>query len=147
MYFKTFSSQESVPPETVVKEQLKKYPNFDSQPDLSNGPHEPDERFLDVIVHFQMHDITGEFPIVSSVVLYLTNFVFKHVPDGYPKDFPLPSAHSDSFSVYVEYKGNETTVRLDVGPVTVHLPSLVSSSLLLKSNIPLTFRAAIIITV
>lgn len=44
---------------------------------------------------------------------------------GHPVNFPLPSAHSDSFSVLVEYKAHETTVQLSVDPVTVHLPSMV----------------------
>lgn len=44
--------------------------------------------------------------------------------------FPLPSAHSNQLSVYLEYRGHETTVRLDMEPVTLHLPSLVCVYLL-----------------
>jgi hypothetical protein len=113
MYFKTFSSQDANPPESVIIEETTKGSKFDVQPDLSDGPHEPDERFVDVIVHFQMSDITGEFPT--------------HLPEGMPKNLPLPTGHSDSFTVYVEYKRNEIIVKLNVEPVTIHLPSLGSS--------------------
>ena len=50
----------------------------------------------------------------------------QHLPEGYPRDFPLPSGHTDMLDVYVQYSGNETTVRLRVDPFTVHLPTLVS---------------------
>lgn len=67
MYFKTFSSQDSCPPDSAVKEDVKKAPNFDNLPDLSDGPHEPDDRFLDVTVLFRLRDVTGEFPIVRLI--------------------------------------------------------------------------------
>ena len=51
---------------------------------------------------------------------------FQHLPDGYPKDFPLPSGHTDMLDVYVEYHADGTTVQLRVEPFTIHLPTLVS---------------------
>lgn len=62
MYFKTFSANDCRIPESAITEEKIKPP---ASPDLSNGPHEPDERFLDVIVHFKLRNITGEFPTVS----------------------------------------------------------------------------------
>ena len=50
----------------------------------------------------------------------------QHLPEGYPRDFPLPTACTSLFSVYVEYVGHETTVRLHVDPLTVQVPSMVS---------------------
>lgn len=50
----------------------------------------------------------------------------QHLPEGYPRDFPLPTACTSLFSVDVVYVGHETTVRLHVDPLTVQLPSMVS---------------------
>lgn len=66
MYFKTFTSQSTSPPECAVKEKISSSPDFTLEPDLSNGLHHPDERFLDVIVHFKLRNITAEFPTVSK---------------------------------------------------------------------------------
>lgn len=66
MCFKTFSSQSTSPPECAVKEEISSFPDFTLEPDLSNGSHYPDERFLDVIVHFKLRNITAEFPTVSK---------------------------------------------------------------------------------
>ena len=58
------------------------------------------------------------------VCLYM--FFVQHLPEGYPRDFPLPSGRTDLFSVHVDYVAHETRVLLHVDPVTVHLPSMVS---------------------
>ena len=49
----------------------------------------------------------------------------QHLSAAYPRDFPLPSGHTDMLDVYVEYHGHETTVRLRVEPFTIHLPTMV----------------------
>lgn len=68
MYFKTFSSQNPDPPQSVVKGNETDSQSHDILPDHSDGPHEPNERFLDVIVHFKMQNITGEFPTVRKIM-------------------------------------------------------------------------------
>ena len=65
----------------------------------------------------------------SNENLYGLFCLMQHLPAGYPRDFPLPSAHTDMLDIYVEYRGNETTVRMRVEPFTVHLPTLVSMQL------------------
>lgn len=59
----------------------------------------------------------------------------QHLPEGYPRDFPLPSAHTDMLDVYVEYYGNETRVRLQVDPFTAHLPTLVSGFMIQDNTV------------
>ena len=58
--------------------------------------------------------------------LTLPPLLSQHLPEGYPRDFPLPTACTSLFSVQVVYVGHETTVRLHVDPLTVQVPSVVS---------------------
>jgi len=50
----------------------------------------------------------------------------QHLPEGYPRDFPLPTACTSLFSVCVAYVGHETTVQLHIEPFTVQVASMVS---------------------
>lgn len=66
MNFKVFNSQSPFPPPHEP-------PQTESQaatrePDHSDGPHNLEERFLDIIVDFRLRNATGEFPTVSSVI-------------------------------------------------------------------------------
>ncbi|XP_019853101.1 PREDICTED: uncharacterized protein KIAA1109-like isoform X3 [Amphimedon queenslandica] len=103
MYFKTYSSRSCALPDCLSKTK-----------DATDSVHSEivtDERFLEVIVNFKLQRVTGEFPT--------------HYPENFCDEFPLPSAHSECLSVYVEYKRQETIVKLTVDPITVHLPFLV----------------------
>ena len=70
MNFKVFDSQSSVlPPYDQTGSQA-----ATREPDPSDGPHDLDERFLDVIVDFKLRNATGEFPTVS-VCVWVCSFI------------------------------------------------------------------------
>ncbi len=49
----------------------------------------------------------------------------QHLPEGWPKDFPLPSVVTEQVGVKVEYTNRETMVWLEVEPISVHVPTKV----------------------
>ena len=64
MNFKVFNSQSTFPPPCDQSPQAGSQAAT-REPDPSDGPHDLDERFLDVIVDFKLRNATGEFPTVS----------------------------------------------------------------------------------
>jgi hypothetical protein len=110
--FKAFNSMVpySPPPE---KSKVGPQPKLVDTPLFPNdATAEFKERFLDIFVDFRVHNLIAEFPT--------------HLPEGYPLDFPLPSAFSSELSVLLDYVGRETKVRVHLEPLTLHLPSTVS---------------------
>ncbi len=63
MYFKTYFSESTSAPDGTAEGDVPI--DFTKSPDLSPGPNIPEERFLNVIVDFKLHNIMGELPAVS----------------------------------------------------------------------------------
>ena len=64
---------------------------------------------------------------ISVLIMCGISLLRQHLAQNYPQNFPLPSACSDLFSIIVNYSEHETTVRLYLDSVTVHLPSMVGN--------------------
>ena len=66
MYFKTYFSESTSAPDGTAEDNAPV--DFTKPPNLSSGPNVPEERFLNVIVDFKLHNIMGELPAVSMIV-------------------------------------------------------------------------------
>ena len=62
MYFKTYSSTDTSPPDGAEEQDTPV--DFTKEPDISEGPNIPEERFLEVVVDFKIGNIKGELPTV-----------------------------------------------------------------------------------
>ena len=81
--------------------------------------------YLCICVSPNVHIVGQNIILVHVYMLFMSHFLSQHLPEGYPKDFPLISGMANNLSIHCEYKEYETILSLHLDPITFHLPSLV----------------------